>query len=78
MKRCSLCGLVKPLSDFHLDRRVSDGHKAKCKGCQNRAYRQWRARTETFAPRRCGDERRRVIKPGTRRRSARDASCNGP
>ena len=35
-KPCSACGLPKPLTDFYLDRNARDGHKARCKLCQNK------------------------------------------
>jgi hypothetical protein len=38
-KRCSSCGLHKPLSEFHRyvgkTARSKDGHRAKCKKCRN-------------------------------------------
>lgn len=32
-KRCSKCGVEKPLSEFHRYRRSQDGHKPHCKRC---------------------------------------------
>lgn len=38
-KRCTGCGQVKPLDQFHRDRTQSDGHVFRCKICQNAARR---------------------------------------
>lgn len=36
MKRCSGCGEVKPLADFHKSgRKWGDGHRTRCKVCLN-------------------------------------------
>jgi hypothetical protein len=35
-KKCTgPCGLVKPLTEFYRDRRKSDGHTSRCKGCRS-------------------------------------------
>jgi hypothetical protein len=38
-KRCSLCEEVKPLTEFHKHKPSKDGHKPRCKVCQNAAER---------------------------------------
>ena len=54
-KRCTKCGEVKSLEEFHRDRRGKDGRRARCRSCvgeyarANRergteAMRQWRAK----------------------------------
>lgn len=35
MKRCTLCGVEKPLMDFHVDRGKPDGKCCWCKSCVN-------------------------------------------
>lgn len=43
LKRCSKCGVDKPLDQFGKDRRNSDGRRGHCKACQlecDRAYHQ--------------------------------------
>lgn len=35
-KRCSKCGVEKPLSEFYLNRRAKDGHQYKCKVCHKK------------------------------------------
>ena len=43
VKRCSGCGVVKSLDDFHRDRTMPDGRKYRCKECisaSNRRYRE--------------------------------------
>ncbi len=42
MKKCSTCGVEKPLSEFHKRTKSADGHSFICKDCMNarqRAYR---------------------------------------
>lgn len=52
-KKCTKCGLVKPLEDFHKDKRTKrDGRQASCRECvakQKRAYRE--ANKPAFAER---------------------------
>lgn len=41
-KKCSKCGETKPLSHFHKHKQSKDGHKGRCKLCNNedaKAYR---------------------------------------
>lgn len=33
MKTCRLCGISKPLAEFHKDKRSPDGHQYRCKPC---------------------------------------------
>lgn len=42
MKPCSKCLELKPLTDFGLERRVADGHLAKCKVCAKTASAEYR------------------------------------
>lgn len=42
MKRCTKCGLVKPLSDFAKDKRRPYGRHAQCKACRNKQGAQFR------------------------------------
>jgi hypothetical protein len=41
MKRCNKCGVVKPISEFHHDRRAKDGHVGCCRQCNINRVRQW-------------------------------------
>ena len=34
-KSCNKCGVEKPLTGFHLDKRTKDGHINKCRECNN-------------------------------------------
>jgi hypothetical protein len=34
-KRCTLCGLVQPISEFHKRIGSPDGHRSQCKRCRN-------------------------------------------
>lgn len=34
-KECTGCGLMKPLGDYHSQRKVKDGRTSKCKPCMN-------------------------------------------
>lgn len=42
MKCCTMCGEVKPHSDFNKEKRSSDGITAKCKTCLNTLGKAWR------------------------------------
>jgi hypothetical protein len=43
MKRCSKCGVEKPLTEFHVQRvGRGDGIQAYCKVCKNLAIKDWR------------------------------------
>ena len=34
-KACRVCGVVKPLADYHRNRARPDGHRTECKDCAN-------------------------------------------
>ena len=34
-KKCSLCGEVKPLTEFYKRASMKDGHRSECKVCNN-------------------------------------------
>lgn len=36
MKRCTVCHVVKPLSEYHRQTAASDGLAYRCKDCENR------------------------------------------
>lgn len=36
MKICSVCGELKPLSEFAINKTKKDGHASDCKGCRKR------------------------------------------
>lgn len=38
-KKCTKCGVVKPLSEYHADKRSSDGHYSHCRDCHYQATR---------------------------------------
>lgn len=42
-KRCTVCGTIKPLADFHRNKNTTDGHVFQCKPCACTASRQWLA-----------------------------------
>ncbi len=42
-KRCGMCGEVKPLEEFHRDRRRKDGRQNRCKPCNIAINRRWYA-----------------------------------
>lgn len=58
-KRCTKCGIIKPLSKFHKRSKRRGGHKAECKACGREYDRKFRAihleRTKEDN-RRCGKE----------------------
>ena len=41
MKICTKCDEVKPLDEFHKDKRAKDGYRGDCKVCKNAQTRQW-------------------------------------
>ena len=41
-RQCSKCKIWKPLSEFHKDKRVSDGYKSQCKTCCAEYLKTWR------------------------------------
>ena len=41
-KRCTLCGKIKPLEEFHQTTSRSDGRRARCAECTNAVERQHR------------------------------------
>lgn len=45
-KRCSRCGEVKPLDDFHRHRSRRDGRQPFCKACIAARYRQRKAEAD--------------------------------
>ena len=42
MKTCSKCKQFKPLSEFHKENKVKDGHRAECKICSSRDDKKYR------------------------------------
>ena len=40
IKRCRLCGIEKPLTEFGKDKSRSDGHTSMCKTCRNKQNRE--------------------------------------
>ena len=46
LKRCSKCGGVKLLSEFHSDKSQRDGLSPWCKDCNHQKYLQWKARNK--------------------------------
>lgn len=42
MKQCTWCHVVKPIGEFHRDKRIKDGHKGSCKACENAKTASWR------------------------------------
>lgn len=38
MKKCHGCQNEKPLTEFHKNKNMADGHQPRCKACMNEAY----------------------------------------
>ncbi len=38
MKKCTKCGIEKPLTEFHKDKNKKDGHRSHCKSCIKKYY----------------------------------------
>jgi 5-methylcytosine-specific restriction endonuclease McrA len=43
-KPCKKCQRLLPLTDFHKNSNISDGHKNSCKACESRLYAEYRAK----------------------------------
>ena len=43
MKACTRCHVVKPLSEYHTDKRAKDGRTPHCKGCHKIRTDAWKA-----------------------------------
>ena len=43
-KRCTKCGEVKPVSEFHKKKRARDGRQARCKACVKAYAAEWYVR----------------------------------
>ncbi|WPJ70610.1 endonuclease [Escherichia phage vB-Eco-KMB41] len=41
MKQCAICQTVKPLEDFHRNKRTKDGRDCRCKVCKGQKYREY-------------------------------------
>jgi 5-methylcytosine-specific restriction endonuclease McrA len=41
MKICTKCGVEKPLTEFHADKRATDGRTVWCKTCRNARTKEW-------------------------------------
>lgn len=65
-KRCSTCGEVKPLDDFHRNRSKPDGRQAACKPCNIERNKRWyREHPEARATRMDGYATARRVKAAT-------------
>lgn len=40
-KRCNMCGIVKPLAEFHRKRGARDGRQPRCRPCNIEANKRW-------------------------------------
>src|SRR3954469_8656431 len=49
MKRCTKCGEVKSLDDFHRATGMRDGHRSECKNCHRVRMRAWYAANRQHA-----------------------------
>src|SRR4051812_19338601 len=41
MKRCKICGVLKPLSEFYRAAGAADGHRSDCKPCNLARKKMW-------------------------------------
>ena len=51
-KQCSKCQQIKPLSEFHRNERSRDGHKSRCKPCNNADSAVWKQQNQERASKR--------------------------
>ncbi len=47
-KSCTLCGIEKPLTEYHSHPRTKDGFKTQCRTCQNEKNKQWRDKNAEY------------------------------
>ena len=40
-KKCSKCGIEKPIIEFSKDKHKKDGYKSNCKTCSNNSFAKW-------------------------------------
>ena len=62
-KRCSSCGEIKPLTEFHRRRAAKDGRQSRCRACNIEVNKQWYRDNPDARPRRMDDyakDRRRA------------------
>lgn len=72
-KACRKCGVTKPLSDFHRQPDMKDGHRHDCKGCHSLAHRKWYGEnrdTEIARVKRWQQENKERVNASQRRRRA--------
>jgi hypothetical protein len=46
MKKCSKCGIEKPLTEFHKNKKSKDGHENRCKTCKYAEMKRWKSLPE--------------------------------
>lgn len=57
MKTCRACGESKPLTDYHIERRVKDGRRAICKRCEHARIAEQRRSSQAAAKHRAAARR---------------------
>lgn len=78
VKRCSKCGGVKPLDEFHRDRGSRDGRQYYCKSCSRAMRAAWKARNPERAresARRSNTKRREKIHKWEREHTTPCVDC---
>lgn len=71
-KRCTRCGYVKPLNEFHISKASKDGHIEQCKQCRKEDYQKTRGAFKEYYQRNkeritaYASERARIIGHGGR------------
>ena len=45
-KICSKCGINKPLEDYNLEPRMSDGRRSNCKVCKAKTDKSYKAKNQ--------------------------------
>lgn len=82
MKTCCDCAQAKPLEEFYVRRRASDGRQRRCKPCQKIFMASWyaddseRIRQRTDAWKRDNDDRRRAANERYRRENLAGGAAN--
>ena len=69
-KRCSKCGLVKPVEEFSRCKKNKDGRQYRCKACKNAHYAENREECKEQSRKYCEDNREKIKERNRKWRAA--------
>ena len=82
MKECNICGYIRPIDQFGLDKKTNDGRYYQCKLCRNqhlselRATSEWRENLRQYRSRDDVKEKRKLYEVSPSRVKARRISLS--